>query len=125
MADECYIAIMAATAGLSRTRCELEKIRDMAEAGKVDQSKLDGSLERLGTGRTAFSADMTKETLSKCTCTPVSELENLTAKLIFKATETGWSINPKELKRQAEDAIKNMDEVWDKFSELLLKKCPR
>jgi GTPase Era involved in 16S rRNA processing len=118
---ECMLAVRAAASGMTRIHCELEKLKDMAETGKIDKKRLDESLERLSSGRAAVMADATLESLSKCTCTPVDKLEKAVEPLLFEE----WYVEPEPLKRQVEERRRATEHVWDELTKLLAKPCER
>jgi hypothetical protein len=119
---ECMLAVRAVASGMTRIHCELEKLKDMAETGKIDKKSFDESVDRLSVGRTAVTADAILESLSKCTCTPKDKLERIADPLYF---DLAWYIEPKPLKRQVEERLKVTEQVWNELTKLLEKPCER
>jgi hypothetical protein len=116
------LAVRTLASGLTRIRCELERLKDMAETGKIDKKKFDESTARLGVARAGVIADITLETLSRYTCTPMDKLTEIIVKpLLFYE----WYVKPKPLKKQVEERIKATDNVWDELTKLLEKPCER
>jgi hypothetical protein len=87
----------------------------MAVMGKIDKARLWESLDRIGAGRMAVMADVTLEALSECTGIPVDKLEMLFEPLLFD----DWFSEAEPLKRQVEERIKILENVWEQFDKLI------